>query len=73
MTSDIICFNNGYKCTCRRCKGKIYPGDLMNVFRWNEKMTIFCMKCLVEMGIDRDITWSAEQEKDPRMIEKDDE
>lgn len=72
MINDIICFSNdGF--TCKRCKEKFLPGSLQNIFRWDNKMTTYCMDCLSMLDIDgnnRTIIWQANQIKDPRMKEK---
>jgi hypothetical protein len=70
MISDIICFSDD-SFTCNGCKKKYNPGTLINVFRWDGKMNVYCMVCLQKMNISNNgtIIWQANQRKDPRMKE----
>ena len=69
MVTDII-YSSPDGFTCSHCGEKFGPGTLVNVFRWDNRMTLYCMKCLQKLGIDPEVQWTAEQPKDPRMKEE---
>lgn len=66
MITDIIQYSTD-SFTCNECGEKFAPGTLVNVFRWDGKTHLFCMKCLELMSLTDDIIWVAETETDPRM------
>jgi hypothetical protein len=68
MITDIIQFS-GDTFTCSECREKFPPGVLVNVFRWDDRMLLYCMKCLASLVECEDTVWESTPKKDPRMKE----